>query len=292
MLKLLVDSWKGDTSLAKAFWLVFGLFGFFIRIIITAFLFLTFHPPLLWLRILIIEFALPYTIFSAICVWRCSNNPLPLWNVISRAIVLLTLLADLVVVVLHSYFLISHSLPQNNIAMKGSIIKNVYYSPSKLFAVQLPANISSTSLTVKDHEKVPHQLPEFAFFTQQYDWTKAGYYSVERFNLIKNFNQNIPTFLSHYLPYVATGSFQSDPGSLSEKPVCYRLIVNSHSAYQCYARASFKSSAATIIGTAIDMEDKQVYVMFAINPTNSSLPTNQIINWKIYNNFVDSLREI
>jgi hypothetical protein len=100
MLKLFERSWKGEASLAAAFWLVYFVFSIIIGFII-AFIFAMMVPnfsnPEIYVQYtpLIKAILFPYTLFSAICVWRCAKNSWILWNVLARIIIVLAILGGI-----------------------------------------------------------------------------------------------------------------------------------------------------------------------------------------------------
>ncbi|MBA3661336.1 MAG: hypothetical protein H0W64_06390 [Gammaproteobacteria bacterium] len=85
---LLARSWRGEASLAKAFWIVYVLFGILIALLITL-IFSLAMPDFNYMnyqyKIMAIQF--PYTLFSAICVWRCAKNSTFIWRILARIIV-------------------------------------------------------------------------------------------------------------------------------------------------------------------------------------------------------------
>ncbi len=104
MLKLLSESWNGEASLAKAFWLTYVLFsllcGLIIALILTLFtpdfmssssLYSKLHFHKDWAKTL----GFPYTFFSAVCVWRCAKNSSRLWRIIARVFVIFGVLSAL-----------------------------------------------------------------------------------------------------------------------------------------------------------------------------------------------------
>lgn len=75
----IANYWKGKQSLASAYWIIHALFGFLLGILIFIGLATYYHKPfthetLKVLKPSALAIGLPYTIFSAICVWRCANN--------------------------------------------------------------------------------------------------------------------------------------------------------------------------------------------------------------------------
>lgn len=105
MSKLFVQGWKGETSLAKAFWLIYILFGIIIAIIITLpFALLTpdfMQSPAAQLHYspIIRTIYLPYSIYAAICVWRCGVKSNLFWKIVSRILVILSIALGLLQVV-------------------------------------------------------------------------------------------------------------------------------------------------------------------------------------------------
>lgn len=96
MVSLFVRGWKGQASLAAAFWLVYVLFGIIIALIITLIFSLVvpdFNYQLYQDKIMAIQF--PYTLFSAICVWRCAKNSTFIWRLLARIIVVLGVLGGI-----------------------------------------------------------------------------------------------------------------------------------------------------------------------------------------------------
>lgn len=90
MLGIFVRSWKGQESLAKAFWLVYALFGIIVGIVIALIFMLTvpnFDYATYNNTIMAVGF--PYTLFSAICVWRCAKNSHIVWNILAKIVVVL-----------------------------------------------------------------------------------------------------------------------------------------------------------------------------------------------------------
>lgn len=97
MLSIFKDSWNGNAHLWKAFWLVYFVFGIIISLIVAAILSVTVagfsyatHNNLL------MTIVLPYTIYSAICVWRCGKNSLMVWNVLSKIVVVLAVISGFI----------------------------------------------------------------------------------------------------------------------------------------------------------------------------------------------------
>ena len=96
MLRLFIQSWKGEASLAKAFWLVDVLFGIVVLAIIST-ITIRFMGPVtqsnvIHYSVIIRSIQLPYNLFSVICVWRCGKSSQSIWRILSR-IVVITLIA-------------------------------------------------------------------------------------------------------------------------------------------------------------------------------------------------------
>src|SRR5262245_41681580 len=94
MLRLFEQSWKGEASLGKAFWLVYVLIGIIIQLIILgifAFFVPNFLTPEVYVKYqdLLVTIFFPYTLFSAICVWRCAKNSSKLWGILAKIVVAL-----------------------------------------------------------------------------------------------------------------------------------------------------------------------------------------------------------
>ena len=100
MLGIFRDSWQGKASLAKAFWLVYFVFGIIINLIVLALLSAT-MPGFNYEANsnLLMSIVFPYTLFSAICVWRCGKNSYILWNVLAKVVVVLALLGGLLALI-------------------------------------------------------------------------------------------------------------------------------------------------------------------------------------------------
>jgi hypothetical protein len=97
MLRLLERSWKGQASLAAAFWLVYIVFSTVIFLILSV-IFSLFVPNFFTGEVFnqyapsIKAIMLPYMLFSAVCVWRCAKNSWLLWNILARIIVVLAVI--------------------------------------------------------------------------------------------------------------------------------------------------------------------------------------------------------
>jgi len=105
MFKLFAQGWKGETSLAKAFWLIYVLFGIIIALIITV-PFALFAPDFMQSPAVQLHYSpiirtiyLPYSIYAAICVWRCGVKANIFWKVLSRILVILSIALGLLQVV-------------------------------------------------------------------------------------------------------------------------------------------------------------------------------------------------
>jgi hypothetical protein len=100
MLTLFKRSWKGEASLAAAFWIVYFLCSLALGIIV-GILFSLFVPnftnPDVYIHYVYTIKAIisPYVIFSAICVWRCAKNSSMIWNVLARIIAVLAFIGSI-----------------------------------------------------------------------------------------------------------------------------------------------------------------------------------------------------
>ena len=93
MLSFLARSWRGETSLAAAFWLVYFLFGLILSLIVSIIFKMGFpHINYLEYRSIIAAICFPYTLFSIVCVWRSAKNSSAFWRIIARIIVILSLI--------------------------------------------------------------------------------------------------------------------------------------------------------------------------------------------------------
>ena len=97
MFSLFKDAWNGQASLAKAFWLVYVVFGAIVGGIILLG-FRLFDPSLIHntmtnkeayisFKNLYQTICLPYTVYSAVCVWRCAVNSSTIWKILARIVV-------------------------------------------------------------------------------------------------------------------------------------------------------------------------------------------------------------
>lgn len=97
MSNLFAQCWKGEASLAKAFWIVYLLFGILLRILIAVVLMMVVENySYVNYQQLITAIKFPYTLFSIICVWRCAKNSFILWNLLARLIVILFFLISII----------------------------------------------------------------------------------------------------------------------------------------------------------------------------------------------------
>lgn len=117
-LSLFKRAWKGEASLAAAFWIIYVLIGYFALQGIVSWLVGYFMPALsmhvdnptpemlaasMKQSFLILAICLPYMLYSAICIWRCGRNSWGLWRFLSRLIVLISIVIGLASI----YFLIA-----------------------------------------------------------------------------------------------------------------------------------------------------------------------------------------
>jgi hypothetical protein len=99
MLAMFKQAWKGETSLGTAFWLVYlvmgALLSFLIGYIVQS---VSPNSDYYFARSLTTTIALPYTLFSAVCVWRCGKNSWIVWNVLTKVIVSLSVIFSILTV--------------------------------------------------------------------------------------------------------------------------------------------------------------------------------------------------
>lgn len=86
----LIQYWKGEKGLGRAYWLVYQLGNSIIPILGSAFLISFHYQPKQFLSLLI----LPSLIFSTVIVWRCANNTTWWrgWKYIARTIIIINLI--------------------------------------------------------------------------------------------------------------------------------------------------------------------------------------------------------
>lgn len=88
---LFVRAWKGQASLAAAFWVIYFVCCIVLYIII--FYILNAINPMLKnspaMGNLISAIVFPYIFYAAICVWRCGKNSNAFWRILSRIIIVL-----------------------------------------------------------------------------------------------------------------------------------------------------------------------------------------------------------
>lgn len=114
MVNLFIQSWKGEAPLWKAFWIVNVLMGWIVCFIVAAvlmfptlieinqqsveYLAVSFQDHWGWSQNilrqelvskfpLIVTIFLPYSLYSAICVWRCGKNSHIMWRALAIIIV-------------------------------------------------------------------------------------------------------------------------------------------------------------------------------------------------------------
>lgn len=100
-MNLFTRAWKGQASLAAAFWLIHVLFGIILAIvvaIIMSFFVVDFFRPEVYplYTYLMMAIVFPYTLFSAICVWRCGKNSSMIWSVLARILVVLSVISGVI----------------------------------------------------------------------------------------------------------------------------------------------------------------------------------------------------
>lgn len=91
---LFVRSWKGQASLAAAFWIIYFV-ALVVLSLILFYIITAIHPPLRTSPIvgaIISTIIFPYLIYAAICVWRCAKNAQVIWKILARIVVILGVL--------------------------------------------------------------------------------------------------------------------------------------------------------------------------------------------------------
>lgn len=93
-MNMFAQAWKGEAPLWKAFWLVYVVVGIIVGIIIAVIVAYAVAPGATPTanNDLIMTIGFPYTLFSAICVWRCGKNSAMVWNVLSKILVILSVI--------------------------------------------------------------------------------------------------------------------------------------------------------------------------------------------------------
>lgn len=95
-MNILLKSWRGEASLAQAFWLVYIFFRLIVLIVIYITLSLILpNFDFILNNDLAMAILFPFTLFSAICVWRCSKKSDFIWRTIARALVLVDVISGL-----------------------------------------------------------------------------------------------------------------------------------------------------------------------------------------------------
>jgi hypothetical protein len=92
MLSIFTRCWRGEAALSEAFWLVFALIN---MTILGAATFVFFHYTHDYdtTRRMVNTILFPYLIFSAVCVWRCEKNASEFFIVLSKAIVIMSVIS-------------------------------------------------------------------------------------------------------------------------------------------------------------------------------------------------------
>lgn len=90
-MRLLKKCWKGEATLDVAFWLIFFIYGlslvFLVGLIFALFIPNFFRNEIFnYYRDVILSIVAPYTVFAAICVWRCARHSWPFWCWVARLI--------------------------------------------------------------------------------------------------------------------------------------------------------------------------------------------------------------
>ena len=103
-MNLFVQAWRGEASLAKAFWIVFVVVGTVLNLICSLIVrgLLDSSPATLKAAIIILSIIIfLYTLFSAICVWRCGKNSTSFWSILSKAVVAIAVVFNLVALIIN-----------------------------------------------------------------------------------------------------------------------------------------------------------------------------------------------
>ena len=98
MIEFFIRSWKGEESLAKVFWLLYGVLGLVVVLIILipfAILIPNFFTQEVITQYgdLINAISFPYVAFSAVCVWRCAKNSTAIKAFFAKAIVVISVIS-------------------------------------------------------------------------------------------------------------------------------------------------------------------------------------------------------
>jgi hypothetical protein len=92
MLTLFTRCWRGEASLSEAFWIVFALLNLMI-ILPATLVFFHYTHDYDSTRRMANTILFPYLIFSAVCVWRCENNASEFFIVLSKSVVLMSVVS-------------------------------------------------------------------------------------------------------------------------------------------------------------------------------------------------------
>ena len=127
MVNLFVQSWKGEAPLWKAFWIIYFVMGYVVLFTIIIILMFptiidvfhqmqqmrlegysfqethdysynTMYQEAIAKLPLITAFALPYKLFCAISIWRCSKNSLIIWKALAVLVVGISVLKSFEVI--------------------------------------------------------------------------------------------------------------------------------------------------------------------------------------------------
>lgn len=93
-MNFLKKCWRGEVTLDQAFWLVFFIGGlslvFIVGLFFAIFVPNFFRPEIFdYYRKVILTIVSPYTLFAAICVWRCAQHSYIFWRWVARIIAVL-----------------------------------------------------------------------------------------------------------------------------------------------------------------------------------------------------------
>lgn len=100
-MSLLKECWKGRATLDKAFWIIFFIYGLSL-VFLVGLIFAIFVPNFFRTEVfnqyrdIILAIVSPYTVFAAICVWRCAKHSWPFWRWVARTIGVLAVIISAV----------------------------------------------------------------------------------------------------------------------------------------------------------------------------------------------------
>lgn len=105
--RLFSKAWQGELSFAKAFWVIHMLCGFLLGLVlflilmgVTMRMMSTFAVDQMYYSALVSALvrvlALPYSLFAAICVWRCAKHSKTAWKYLGLFLVLVGVLWSII----------------------------------------------------------------------------------------------------------------------------------------------------------------------------------------------------